>query len=64
MIVPLAFSFLLTMMVVYTPLSIAFGTLPLDPEIWMIVIAVSLIGLFTPVNLLLGSGRQEICEET
>lgn len=52
------------MMVVYTPLSIAFGTLPLDPEIWMIVIAVSLIGLFTPVNLLLGSGRQEICEET
>jgi Ca2+-transporting ATPase len=52
-----AFSFLLTLMVMYTPLSIAFGTLPLGPEIWMIVIAVSLIGLLSPVNLLLGGER-------
>jgi Ca2+-transporting ATPase len=57
------FSFLLTLLLLYTPLSIAFGTLPLGPEIWMIVIAVSLIGLLTPVNLLVGGETQERCDK-
>jgi Ca2+-transporting ATPase len=63
LILAVAFSFLLTLLVLYTPLSIAFGTLPLGLEVWMIVIAVSLIGLLTPVNLLLRDETQERCDE-
>jgi Ca2+-transporting ATPase len=44
-----AFSLSLTLLVVYTPLSIAFGTMPLAPEFWILIVALCLPGFLAPV---------------
>lgn len=61
--VAVAFSFLLTLMVLYTPLSIAFGTVPLSLDSWVFIAIASLIGLLAPVYLLAGNRPREICDE-
>jgi Ca2+-transporting ATPase len=61
--ISVAFSFVLTLLVLYTPLSIAFGTVPLGLDIWLIIIGLCLIGLLAPVYKLTGGGEQQICAE-
>ncbi|MHA1863805.1 MAG: cation-translocating P-type ATPase [Candidatus Thorarchaeota archaeon] len=58
--VAVAFSFLLTLMVMYTPLSFAFGVIPLSLDIWVLITISSLIGLLAPVYLLIGNGPSNI----
>ncbi|MFW9794585.1 MAG: cation-translocating P-type ATPase, partial [Candidatus Thorarchaeota archaeon] len=53
--IAVAFSFILTLLVLYTPLAIAFGTVPLNLEIWILITSVSLIGLLAPVYRLMVS---------
>jgi len=53
--IAVAISFLLTLVVIYTPLSVAFGTVPLSFMQWILIFVVSLIGLLTPVYRLLGN---------
>lgn len=55
------FSFILTLLVLYTPLSLVFGTATLNPEHWVLITILSLIGMLFPVYLLLGHGPEEIC---
>ena len=50
LLVAVAFSFILTLVVVYTPLSIVFGTVPLNIELWILIIGMSLIGFITPLH--------------
>jgi Ca2+-transporting ATPase len=57
------FSLILTLLVLYTPLSIAFGTVPLSLEIWLLIVVVSLIGFLTPTHRLMPSGFNEVCDE-
>ncbi|TFG12242.1 cation-transporting P-type ATPase [Candidatus Thorarchaeota archaeon] len=52
-------SFLLTLTVIYTPLSVAFGTVPLSLMHWVLIFAVSLIGFLTPVYRLLGNSDHD-----
>ncbi|MFW9920752.1 MAG: hypothetical protein ACFFED_14200, partial [Candidatus Thorarchaeota archaeon] len=58
-----AFSFVLTLMVLYTPLSIAFGTVPLGLDLWILIVILSLVGLLAPVYKLLGHTEEETCKE-
>jgi len=57
------FSLILTLLVLYTPLSVAFGTIPLGLEIWALIIILCLIGLLAPVYRVLGHGEEDICTE-
>ncbi|TFF95142.1 cation-translocating P-type ATPase [Candidatus Thorarchaeota archaeon] len=54
------FSFVLTLLVLYTPLSAAFGTVPFGIGLWALISLVSLIGLLTPVYLALPHGPDEV----
>jgi Ca2+-transporting ATPase len=54
LILSVLISCLLTLLVLYTPLALAFGTQPLGIEIWMLIIGACLPGLLTPVYKLLG----------
>jgi Ca2+-transporting ATPase len=54
--VAVMFSLFLTLLIIYTPLSIAFGTVPLDLELWFLMVGISLIGLLAPIYQF----RQEI----
>jgi Ca2+-transporting ATPase len=58
-----AFSLILTLLVLYTPLSIAFGTVPLSLEIWLQIVVVSLIGFLAPIYRLMPSGSNEVRDE-
>ncbi|MBN2228656.1 MAG: cation-translocating P-type ATPase [Candidatus Thorarchaeota archaeon] len=60
--IAVAFSLILTLMVLYTPLSIAFGTAPFGMDVWVLIIGLSLIGFLAPVYRLMGHGLDEICE--
>jgi Ca2+-transporting ATPase len=42
-------SLVLTLLVIHTPLSILFGTVPLTLELWILMLSVSLIGILTPI---------------
>jgi Ca2+-transporting ATPase len=57
------FSFTLTILVLYTPLSIAFGTVPLGLNHWILIIALGLIPLLTPIYLFLGHESDGVCED-
>jgi Ca2+-transporting ATPase len=61
--IAVAFSFILTLFVLYSPLSIAFGTAPLNLEIWLVIVGISIIGLLTPVYRLMDHGPEEVCNE-
>ncbi len=61
--IAVAFSLILTLLVLYTPLSMAFGTTPLSFEIWMPIIGLSLIGFLAPVYRLMPSESNEVCDE-
>jgi Ca2+-transporting ATPase len=63
LIIAVAFSFILTLFVLYTPLSIAFGTAPLNLEIWILIVGLSLIGLLAPVYRLMARGPDEVCDQ-
>ncbi|MFW9909935.1 MAG: cation-translocating P-type ATPase, partial [Candidatus Thorarchaeota archaeon] len=63
LLIAVSFSLVLTLMVLYTPLSIAFGTAQLGLDTWIIIIGLCLIGLLAPVYKLLGYGEQDICAE-
>ena len=52
LVVSVIISFVLTLLVVYTPLSTIFGTVPIDSGLWFLIIGVSLIGFLTPIYLL------------
>jgi magnesium-transporting ATPase (P-type) len=58
-----AFSFILTLFVLYTPLSIAFGTVPLGLEIWLLIVAVCLVGFLAPTHRLMPGGSNEVCDD-
>jgi Ca2+-transporting ATPase len=51
-------SFLLTLAVIYTPLSIAFGMVPLSLDYWILITIASLVGLLAPVSSLLRHEEQ------
>jgi Ca2+-transporting ATPase len=57
------FSFTLTILVLYTPLSLAFGTVPLGLNYWILIIALSLIAFLTPVYRFLGHESEGVCED-
>ncbi|MFW9834329.1 MAG: cation-translocating P-type ATPase [Candidatus Thorarchaeota archaeon] len=61
--IAVAFSFILTLFVLYTPLSIAFGTIPLSLSIWILIVGLCLIGLLAPVYRLLEHGPEEVCDD-
>ncbi len=63
LIIAVLFSFVLTLLVLYTPLSIAFGTMALGLELWVLILVLCLVGLLAPVYKLLGHDKEEICEE-
>ncbi len=53
LLLSVGFSFLLTLLALYTPLSVAVGTVPLGIDTWVLILAASLVGLLTPVYRLL-----------
>jgi Ca2+-transporting ATPase len=53
----------LTILVVYSPLSIAFGTVPLAPQFWLLVVALCLPGFLAPVYRLMTHESEGVCEE-
>ncbi len=57
------FSLVLTLLVLYTPLSSAFGTVFLGVDLWILIVILSSIGFFAPVYRLLGYRPEEICDE-
>jgi Ca2+-transporting ATPase len=61
--IAVAFSFILTLFVLYTPLSIAFGTVPLGLEIWILIVGFSLTGFLAPTYRLMPSGSNEVCDD-
>lgn len=54
-------SIVLTMLVLYTPLSIAFGTVPLGLDTWSMIVVFCLIAFLAPIYRLLGHSTQDIC---
>jgi Ca2+-transporting ATPase len=52
LLISVIISFALTLLVVYTPLSTIFGTVPIDSGLWFLIIGVSLIGFLAPIYLL------------
>ncbi|TFG34867.1 cation-translocating P-type ATPase [Candidatus Thorarchaeota archaeon] len=63
LLIAVAFSFILTLLVLYTPISIAFGTKPLSLDIWILMIGLCLIGFLAPVYRLLPKESNEICDD-
>ncbi|MFW9982950.1 MAG: cation-translocating P-type ATPase [Candidatus Thorarchaeota archaeon] len=61
--ISVAFSFVLTLLVLYTPLSIAFGTTQLSLELWVAIVGLSLIGFLAPVYRLMPKESNEVCDE-
>jgi len=61
--ISVAFSFVLTLLVLYTPLSIAFGTTQLSLELWVAIVGLSLIGFLAPVYRLMPNESNEVCDE-
>lgn len=53
-----AFSLTLTLLVVYSPLSVAFGTLPLPPILWLLIVGLCLPGFLAPVYRVLDHASQ------
>jgi Ca2+-transporting ATPase len=61
--IAVVFSLILTLLVIYTPLSMAFGTVPLSLEIWIPIVGLSLIGFLAPTYRLMPSTSNEVCDE-
>ncbi|TFG28078.1 cation-translocating P-type ATPase [Candidatus Thorarchaeota archaeon] len=59
LVVSVIISFVLILLVVYTPLSTIFGTVPIDSGLWFLIIGVSLMGFLFPIYLL----SREVSEE-
>ena len=57
------FSLTLTLLVLYTPLSIAFGTVPLGLNHWALIIPLCLIAFLTPIYRFLHHESEGECEE-
>jgi magnesium-transporting ATPase (P-type) len=57
------FSLTLTLLALYSPLSIAFGTVPLGLNHWAMIIPLCLIACLTPIYRFLGHESQGGCEE-
>lgn len=61
--IAVAFSFSLTLLVLYSPLSIAFSTVPLNLDLWILIVGLCLIGLLAPIYRLMPHSSNEICNE-
>ncbi len=61
--IAVVFSFILTLLVLYTPLSMAFGTVPLSLENWILIVGLSLIGFLAPIYRLMPGESNEVCDE-
>jgi magnesium-transporting ATPase (P-type) len=57
------FSLTLTLLVLYTPLSIAFGTVPLGLNHWALIVPLCMIAFLAPINRFLGHESEGECEE-
>ena len=52
-------SFILTLLVIVSPLSSIFGTVPLSVDLWILVIGVSITGFLVPVHRLAGGTKKD-----
>jgi Ca2+-transporting ATPase len=54
-------SLILTLLALYTPFSIAFGTVPLSFDLWIVILLPCLIAFLTPIHWFLGNESEGVC---